>query len=768
LILYNIATQRRSGPLGDLSHPIFFVLTIVNACFLLFPSPPRSHSLSPHTPQWNILLFFARLSTYPFTLFFFFLLIPLLPLSWVLLLYFGIGLPMMAPSFLLGVHTWQLLEDWKHIRPQLSLLKCSALVVAGLSLLPLLTTSSFFYDRMVLHRALRQLYRTPYEPVSSVSQGQMKRILRYDNSLRPKMRQLHGVTPPLLSRLYQSIVFNQGLLPKSKRAHLEKVFLSTRNHNRTLKKSSQPSTFPKHPEDPYKLLYTQTSASTRPRTAYSCDDTHPVKIIDLHTKTIWDPQIKSFRSKVHLELQSFACHERMSEFAQTFSIPQGVWISSYFLRIKGKDVVGALTERGSTLWLYRQVLRRQRDPGLLYYTAQRNLRLRVFPFLRNQVRHTGFTILHPNPFVLRIGKYKRALALPQSHPTRQLQTFHTPTGPAIYITGQTKQELPKLIRKRHVHLIVDRSRYAARSDTWRNEVQWWISRVHQRDPNAKLTLTYANLRTQSHSCDQGRQCLQSPPSREGVFLLERTIQNLMHKYHLPARHAHRHPIFLIYSDAPNNSLFSPSLYRLKFYIPECSAIYFFHPPSKKGALKSTPHPTPSAKIWAYPLQGQAIYPTNFNNVFRPKQVYAWPDARHPKAYFSNDRRDEIRQVLTTPNTTSPSRPPHRPSLWEQGAQLYVAHQRAWLAKHPQQAWLTQIRQSWSTKLLSPVTSFSVFETQAQWNRLKQRQRQVLSGKTFLQVQTIRMDEPTLWPFLLLLLLVWVAHKIRSAQQQLTG
>ena len=78
--------------------------------------------------------------------------------------------------------------------------------------------------------------------------------------------------------------------------------------------------------------------------------------------------------------------------------------------------------------------------------------------------------------------------------------------------------------------------------------------------------------------------------------------------------------------------------------------------------------------------------------------------------------------------------------------------RKYYPKQGEIGWLSMVRASFKTQIMSPVTSFIVVENEAQKAALKRKQEQLLNGDPALDPgkDVTRMSEPTFWLLFLIL------------------
>ena len=134
---------------------------------------------------------------------------------------------------------------------------------------------------------------------------------------------------------------------------------------------------------------------------------------------------------------------------------------------------------------------------------------------------------------------------------------------------------------------------------------------------------------------------------------------------------------------------------------------------------------------------------------------AYPNAQNPMAYLSNASYIQL--------------PGYQPSAdlkkgaWESAALLQAEWQ--YQEKHPDlgdEAWLSLIKKSFRTGILTPETAYLVLENESQRRMLQFKQKQVLNGKKELDLgeEPRQMSEPGLLLMLALLGLVLMRRRLR--------
>jgi hypothetical protein len=88
--------------------------------------------------------------------------------------------------------------------------------------------------------------------------------------------------------------------------------------------------------------------------------------IDVATQ--FDSTQNVYKTWINLDLQNTS-EVNNAEFAAVFDLPQGCFISDYYLYVGDKKEMGLLVERKAAMWVYQQVVSAliPKDPGLLSF-----------------------------------------------------------------------------------------------------------------------------------------------------------------------------------------------------------------------------------------------------------------------------------------------------------------------------------------------------------------------------------------------------------------
>ncbi len=810
LLTYNARMLLRGGMhtpqiVGDLSHPLFFVCALVAAGALL--APPSA------LPRVRLALFSLRIVVYPYTLYFFLIFLPFLPLSIFAILVMGLGFLMLAPTLLMVLHSAMLLKEWKALRLHYHGSLLGIVAILSFFVLPTGIIAYMTQERATLHRALAYLYQPTHLRVQAPNihpvllQNSIHALRQHHQRRRGRnMFFQNDQNVPFFSSLYKHIVLDNMTLSQNKIDELSHVFLGTPATQRTIATarpfqppqtpqpvqaqpipatpqkaaSSQPSmqpaqatptTNPSSPQPSMRPAIRATLSTSQPTTTAQsatftpatnapsiATTTQPTRtalpsafrtttpqITALQTTTNYDPTIQSYKSTVLLRIKNNGRWQQ--EFSTTFHVPLGVWATDYALWIDGKKVDGVLTEKKATLWIYQQIVRARQDPGLLYYEDATTLRLRVFPVPARGTRQTSFTLLHKAPFSLKFGS--KTYRLDDTRVTqRAAQSIERLwNDQLLFVPHPQKAKLPLLTRTPYLHVVIDASKsrqshYALYSEQ--------IRQIHQRyslDPT-RTRVTFANYQAHTTAWSPDLlQRLERYPAQGGLFLV-RILKRIYLEH--ATQNSRSFPVVLVLTPRIHEAILKQRLQGLAFLSPDTP---YFYSLNTQGQM--TRHTLYGPSI-------DKIIPNTRSLVSQPfslRSVRAWPDAQHPRAFLSDDAQDSLvlrlASVNKMPNAVLPDDP------WQAGLAIYGRWLLQQLRLGGQDNWLEQIRWSWRARTLSPTTSFTVLENEAQWVALRRKQKQVLAGKSFFDLTDEgprRADEPPLGWLLLLLALFLLYQK----------
>jgi len=410
-----------------------YALTLVNAAMLLIAS-----SWHARRPLLSLGLLCATL---PFTLYFFVVFLPFLPLSILGVIVFGAGFLVLTPTVLLILHLGLLNKARRGANRH-------RLVTGVLCflLLPGFFTVRGLGDKAALNAALDYVY-SPAITAGPITYESNRMNLR--RALSNHRSYKNGIYYPLLSDYYAWLVFDDLVLPDDKLARLENAFFgeSGSSENGDLVASERGDFFGGSRNRSVRDRNRMPRAAAAPRT---------VKVEKLNVST----KAGDGATTVTLSLSLQNTGPVDAEYMKTLPLPVGVFVSGFRLTINGTPVPGRITEKKTALWVYTMIRdSERRDPGLLFYNAPDELELRVFPVVPGTPSVVEIDFLVPGgridaDVVRESNDPAVVLANVSGHMNPNL--VHAERGSAAAL-GDEAKGLPAVSRDTYLHVIVDRS-----------------------------------------------------------------------------------------------------------------------------------------------------------------------------------------------------------------------------------------------------------------------------------------------------------------------
>lgn len=414
----------------DLQSPGLYTLTVINGLVLLLPSP--------RSPTRRALLWLVRCSLYAFSLYFFVVFLPFLPLSLLAMLACGAGFLILAPTLLFVIHTRQILSDSAEMIVRWGRALTTAAFVGALLLMPLVFTWRAIDDKIALQQAMALAYSPDLQTgKADLNRTATKRALEHLREMK------EGLFLPFLSDYYNRLVFNGLVLPDDKTQLLYRLYFGH--------EEPKPDT-----RRQWSLFL---APNSRARGRSNAGRTEPPRQVQLAGLDVQEVRTNDL-IRASLTLSMTNSGPGNSEYVADLVIPDGVLVSGYWLEVAGQRKTGKMVEKKTAQWVYhmiRDVTRR--DPGLLAFKEEDRLALRVYPFAVNETRKTGIDLcfpsgLHPR---IRVGEREVTLGLASEESARPL-VANLPDGRVqLLLSGAAAKGLPLVARTPYLHFIIDRS-----------------------------------------------------------------------------------------------------------------------------------------------------------------------------------------------------------------------------------------------------------------------------------------------------------------------
>jgi hypothetical protein len=693
-----------NGVFGNFQSPWFYILAFINGIFLCLPDKQNK--------VYRMALLIGRSAGFAYTFYFFLVFLPYLPLAVVAILAIGLGFLMLVPLLLFIIHANAMYNDIAFLRAQVSKRSLTALAVLSFLLLPIAVTLSYLYDKKVLNNVLAYVY-TPgavADPNINYSSLQFTLATIKQHKKDNRAAFLNGNTP-YLSAYFNWLVLDNLTLSDEKVNYIEQIFFGPENSGIQLIKQFRPAT----------------------------DNSKDVHITGHKVSAVYDTTQQAWQSILELELTNDNTDGWNEEYLTQFELPTGCWINDYYLWIGNRKERGILAEKKAAMWVYDQITSTNRDPGILFYQTGNTIDFRVFPFTQKEKRRTAIHFTHKEPVTLTIDSIAIRLGK-DSLPALQTEVTSA-DGKVVYIPAAVKRELPRVKRVPYYHFLIDGSKQKKNpADEYRKRINDFL----QNDTlnTAAPQFTFVNSFIKPLNANWQEQL--KTADYKGGFFLERAIQQVLQEsYKNPVN---TYPIIVAVTNNWGGAVLNKNFADYQGAFPEAP---YFH--VLNNSITSR-HPL---------LQDTGGLITD--SIIPALTVLAYPSSEKPLAFLPDNGQPDIvlkqKGVSLTGNQAT----------WQTG----LAMQGSWLEQtyYPQAGntpWLSLVKASFQSGVMSPVTSYLAVENEAQKKALKRKQDEVLSGHKSLDVdeESSRMSEPRLWIVIVLVAIVGLYRKRRSFIGQL--
>ena len=701
--LFNNFGPSDSGVFGDFNNAWFYVLAIVNGVLVCLPNLENK--------LYRLLIFIGRSVTFTYTLYFFLVFLPFLPLSVIAIIAVGTGFLMLTPLLLFVIHINELSKDFTYLKTQLSKKLIIGISLLGFLLIPTFITATYLKDKSILNETLSYIYSPDYSKqydIDKISLQKTLNVIKSHKDHRDSRGGIFGNGIPYLSSYFNWLVMDNLTLSDSKINTIEKIFFGT------------------------------TSFEFRPENIQNDN----VQISNISTNSTYDKSQNAWKSWVNLEITNKSGNTWFSEYATTIDLPEGCWISDYYLYVGDKKEPGILAEKKSAMWIFSQIRNENRDPGILYYLTGNKVAFRVFPFAKDEVRKTGIEFLHKEPIKLNIDSNIVELGTKEEVIYKNIETENI-----VYVSAQQKQKLNSVKRKPYFHFVVDASKGQSNNSTdFFNRIEQVTGANQSLSENAKIS--FVNSYVTTTTLDDNWKEKYTNQSFEGGFYLDRAIKTTLFKTYKDK--SKTYPVIVVVTDSIQNAVLDKDFADLKFTFPESDLFFNL---DKKGTLKE--HSLKQHPIKELPeIKRECMFcETVLEYKLSDNSIAYLPSNNEPSIIL---KRDEF-QVNET-------------AIKEKSWTSALTMQGQWNSQilHPENSdkeWLNLVKYSFISKVMTPVTSYLVVENEAQKAMLKKKQEQVLSGNKSLDLgeDAQRMSEPSLIILTILLGIVICYREKRKRQ-----
>ncbi len=691
-----------TGIFGDFNNIWFYIIALINAIFICLPNLKNK--------LYRLFLFIGRGVTFAYTFYFFLVFLPFLPLSVIAIIAIGTGFLMLAPLLLFIIHLNELYKDFSYLRAQFSKALLISVFILSFLIIPAFITASYLKDKSVLNETLTYLYSPDYSKQYKIDKKSVQKTLNVIKQHKDRSNgrgSFFALGTPYLSSYFNWLVMDNLTLSDAKINTIEKVFFN---------------------QIPFKLPTANIQRNN-------------VKISRISTKSTYDKSQKAWKTWVDLEIVNKSRNNWFAEYSTTINLPDGCWISDYYLYVGDKKEEGILSEKKSAMWIFSQIRNINRDPGILYYLTGNKVAFRIFPFAKDEVRKTGIEFLHKEPVKLKLDDYILDLGNEKETVFENIETENI-----AYVSTRQKHKLKSVKRKPYFHFLFDASAgQNINSEDFINRTELLLKKNKLLAVNAKISFVNTYVKSSSLG-DNWKQAYQDQIF-EGGFFLDRAIKKVL--FNAYREQSKTYPVIVVVTDSIQKAVVDNDFSDFKFAFPESNLFFNL---DKNGTLKA--HSLIEHPLKELPKTQQAY--------MFCETVLEYKLSDNSTVYLPNDNAPSIilkKNIFEIPQS----------EIGEKNWRSALNMQGQWISQilHPEssdKAWLNMLKNSFISKVMTPVTSYLVVENEAQKAMLKKKQKQVLSGNKSLDLdeeETQRMSEPGLILSAILLALILGIFKLKN-------
>lgn len=723
----------------DFQMRAIYVVAVVNGVVLMLPNFTN--------PALHRLVWLAQCALFPFTVYFFLVFVPFLPLGPLALIVLGAGFLMYVPSLLFILHGYRILDGFRIEALRGSKWTAGLIGAAVVVAWPVGYTFQARWDRGALHGALDYLQYPDYS-VNGHYTGSPSELRSALFHLRDFKQ---GFYLPLISDYYNWLVFDNLVLPQSRLESLYQSFFGEALPASAAR--ANPNFFGRGWEGGRGRSVTEVMSGqqgTRPSAN--------AVLQDVRSTTVTDGNAQRTTAKVTVTNPGGAA----TEFRTTIAVPPGVEVSNFWLTIGKERVPGQIFEKRAAMWVYQKITEIQpvpRDPAILRYTGPNQLELNVYPVESGAPRVVEVEFLYPQGTSpdIRIGQ-ARVETPPVEEPVANVAV--APDGNfAVVIPEAATKGLPTVTREPYLHVIVDASRNSSLRDLGIRERA--LERLTTSFPKvSRMRVTYANYESRDFragailpTADLAKYGIEGLRTKEAIFrggfLPDRAVKEILWQYHLQLAK----PDSIALKSYPQIVVLATSGYSLpedrgnlaEFarLLPECPGFWLMH----EGATTAqyvplTPHEAAREPVlvgifqvggqrFAAGLPGGVTYTSLHPAAGSLKGIEVFDQASGkfvPVGKPAAEGSDALK-LAVTPWSIELERifEPFREKGKELGALLRVCR---------------------ATGILVPSAAYMVVENQTQWKILEQTEKKALKGH-----EALALSETTPEPMTIALLIL---------------
>ncbi|BDD05168.1 MSEP-CTERM sorting domain-containing protein [Aureibacter tunicatorum] len=697
--LFSEFNRYGSGIFGDFNNDWFYILALVNGILICLPKTQNQ--------KYRLALFTGKCITLSYSFYFFLVFLPFLPFSVIAVIAVGMGFLMLSPLLLFVTHVNELSKEFAYLKKSYAKNLLTSILISGFLTIPIIITTSYLVDRSVLNETLSYLYSPDYSSKYDINKKSLQKTLTLIKANKNRRSETFSSGTPYLSSYFNWLVLDNLTLSDSKINTIEKVFFG-------------------HPNITFRSENIQNK---------------DVQISNISTNSTFDTTQNVWKSWVDLEITNNTNSSWLKEYATTFKLPEGCWVSDYYLYVGDKKESGILAEKKSAMWIFSQIRNENRDPGLLHYMTGNKIAFRVFPFAKNEIRKTGIEFLHKEPITLNIDNHSISLGNHTENVDKEIETKNV-----IYVSKQQKKSLKPIKRKPYFHFLVDASQNQKDNiKDFTHRIEKALKANKPLAENAKIS--FVNSYINKTSINENWKEAYNMHNFEGGFYLDRAIKTTL--FDTYQNKSKTYPVMVVVTDSIQNAILKDDFSDFKFAFPDNNL--FFNLNDNGVLIRHS--------LIESPLEALANSQSE-HELTHSVLEYTLPD-NSVEYLIKNDEPS----IILKKNNFDISESDIKEKNWLSALTM----QGQWIAqtlepKKSENDWVNMVKHSFMSKVMTPLTSYIVVENEAQKAMLKKKQNQVLNANKSLDLgeDVQNMNEPSLLILITLLaLVIWQREKIRK-------
>ena len=395
------------GVFGDFSNIWFYIIAILNGLIML---------MDINGDRLGVMLFYLKIVGFTYITYFAAIFIPFLTYGFMGLIFYGLGILVFVPATVFFIEIFQILQDMRRLIENFKI-GAAVAIILGILTIPTVMAVNFSIDRINFNKALTYLSADSYE-MPTINIARLKRALSVLITRQANRDVIIGGKDiPVISRFYQVVALNDRILSLDTTRRLSRIFLGAVDNQ-----------------------------SFNDDTGRSQN----VWLIDAGTDSEFDEKAGMYKTWVDLEVKNES-NRQLAEYRTEFLLPDGCFISDYYLYVNNERKQGILTDKRAALITYENIIRTPRDPGIIYYKNDSMIELRVYPFSAGEIRKTGFLVWHSQNETITIDGREIYLAAEKSI------TEPIEMQGICFIPAVVKKSLPTRERTPKYYFVIDAS-----------------------------------------------------------------------------------------------------------------------------------------------------------------------------------------------------------------------------------------------------------------------------------------------------------------------